>query len=585
MSAVTNATSGDIASHRGASALRATPAHPFLLRREAAALVSLIVLVTLTWLPRFHGPIDVRWDGGVYYILGTSLAQGKGYRLLNEPGEIHAVQYPPVLPLIVAAHQRVLGTSDVAVVGPWLRGFNLLMTMGLVVGAYALARVYLPRPYALLAAVVCALCRHTLFLSDALYPEILFAVVTILFFLVNRKRPLLGATVTCGLLGATAYLLRTAGVALLAAWIVESLIERRYKQAALRTILALIPILGWQSYLSVVKNGPEYCQPAYAYQRAPYQFYNVTYVENLRLVDSFAPERGSLSAKGLLKRVVANLVSMPAVLGEAVAAQADHLQSPLRRVNERVGRTILPPALVYPPLVLLGCLVIAGMALLAARGEWLAPLFFAGSATLICLTPWPGQFLRYLMPLTPVLAVAIFYAVSAVARGIAERFPRRRRFGTGFAVGLALTIVAGQIVSLVITYRSREAPVPFHGSGPNDGPAVSLFYYNQAYRTLDSSLEWLRVHARPGAIVATTAPHTAYLRTNLQAVMPPMEADTARAQRLLDSVPAQYLVLDNLPYINTSQHYAAPVVAHNPGRWRCVFTASHGDSRVYERVP
>ena len=47
----------------------------------------------------------------MYYILGTSLAGGHGYRLLNEPGQIRAVQYPPLLPAIVAIHERLLGTS------------------------------------------------------------------------------------------------------------------------------------------------------------------------------------------------------------------------------------------------------------------------------------------------------------------------------------------------------------------------------------------------------------------------------------------------------------------------------------------
>src|SRR5687768_6956880 len=71
-----------------------------------------IVVVLLTWAPRLTGPIDPRSDAGVYYILGTSLYEGKGYRLLNEPGEIQAVQYPPLLPAIVATHQWALGTSD-----------------------------------------------------------------------------------------------------------------------------------------------------------------------------------------------------------------------------------------------------------------------------------------------------------------------------------------------------------------------------------------------------------------------------------------------------------------------------------------
>ena len=90
-------------------------------RNEKVLLFVLLTLAVLTWLPRFQGPIDLRWDGGVYYILGTSIAEGKGYKLLNEPGEIDAVQYPPLLPLIIACHQLILGTDDPTIVGWWLR--------------------------------------------------------------------------------------------------------------------------------------------------------------------------------------------------------------------------------------------------------------------------------------------------------------------------------------------------------------------------------------------------------------------------------------------------------------------------------
>jgi hypothetical protein len=62
--------------------------------------VLLVLLATAAhWLPRLSGPLDLRYDAGVYYILGTSLAHGDGYRLLNEPGEIQGIQYPPLLPL------------------------------------------------------------------------------------------------------------------------------------------------------------------------------------------------------------------------------------------------------------------------------------------------------------------------------------------------------------------------------------------------------------------------------------------------------------------------------------------------------
>ena len=111
------------------------------LSKERTVYAILGLLVILLWLPRFQGPIDLRWDGGVYYVLGTSLAEGKGYRLLNEPGEIQANQYPPLLPLIIAAHQLVLGTSDPLVVGRLLRFSSFVAFM-----AYILSLIHISAP-------------------------------------------------------------------------------------------------------------------------------------------------------------------------------------------------------------------------------------------------------------------------------------------------------------------------------------------------------------------------------------------------------------------------------------------------------
>ena len=45
--------------------------------------LTVLVLAIVLWLPRLTGPIDLRWDAGVYYLLGTSLATGQGYRILS----------------------------------------------------------------------------------------------------------------------------------------------------------------------------------------------------------------------------------------------------------------------------------------------------------------------------------------------------------------------------------------------------------------------------------------------------------------------------------------------------------------------
>ena len=181
------------------------------------------MLVVLSWLPRMHGPLDLRWDGGVYYVLGTALAEGKGYRLLNEPGEIEAVQYPPLFAAIIAAHQIMLGTSDPFIVGPWLRLTFFLISLAYGVCSYLLLRIFLSPGYACGAVLMVLLNLFTNFLSDLCFAEMPFALVSIVFVLCNRKGGRFYPVITAILATAT-YLLRTIGIAVLIAWICEALL-------------------------------------------------------------------------------------------------------------------------------------------------------------------------------------------------------------------------------------------------------------------------------------------------------------------------------------------------------------------------
>jgi len=153
--------------------------------RVAAILV--IALAVVLWIPRHAGPIDLRFDGSVYYTLGTSLAQGKGYRLLNEPGEIAAVQYPPLLPAIVAAHELILGSTDPTTVGRWLRLTSFLVFITWAVVVLRFLKSYVPVSLAVLGTLLSLFCLHAWFLSDALYPELWFSVATLLFLIFVRR--------------------------------------------------------------------------------------------------------------------------------------------------------------------------------------------------------------------------------------------------------------------------------------------------------------------------------------------------------------------------------------------------------------
>ena len=131
---------------------------------------------------------------GVYYLLGTSLATGEGYRIPSEPGSPEALQYPPLLPALVALHQWALGTTDPAIVAPWLRRSYACLVRSLLPGR---ARPGKEAPVAWIRPCGDALCMlhiMTIFLSDLLFAELPFAVVSVVFALVAasgvpRSRP------------------------------------------------------------------------------------------------------------------------------------------------------------------------------------------------------------------------------------------------------------------------------------------------------------------------------------------------------------------------------------------------------------
>ena len=115
-----------------------------------------------------------------------------------------------------------------------------------------------------------------------------------------------------GLCAVLAYEARTAGIALLAAWVAESLLLRDYKRAAIAFVISIVPVVSWIAWIKAVESSPEYQQPAYAYQRAPYVYFNVSYARNLMtLADPSTPELGPLTWAVLFDRLRSNVKSQP----------------------------------------------------------------------------------------------------------------------------------------------------------------------------------------------------------------------------------------------------------------------------------
>ncbi len=545
-----------------------------------------IAVVILLWAPRLSGPIDLRWDASVYYLLGSSLAQGDGYRIASEPGSPAALQYPPLLPAIIALHQCALGTSDPATVARWLRITYAILFFIYALAVLALARRYLRPVFAVAAVLLCLLNPFTIFLSDLLFAEVPFALISVAFALLAGARSARVGRwwyeLSSFALAAAGFLLRSAGLALLFAWVLDAIMRRHWRLALIRTSLALIPVLSWQAYVVHVQASPEYAHPAYEYQRAPYQYYNVSYQKNMRLVDPFQPELGTLNARAFAGRLATSIVTVPGALGEIVSAKEKDWRGTMLWLQGLIStHRLFPISLVRLPIFVLAALVVAGLVGFFRQREWLMIFIILGSIGLVCLTPWPTQFTRYLEPLAPFLTIAGMLGLSEIIRASA-RWPKKATLllrVVSFSLLLIAVVVELHTAAWLFSERGRQ-PVVFAHAQHKAAP--KWFLYDQSWQYWQQAISWIDEHAPPDAIITTSAPHFYYLQTGRLAVLPPMEADPREERRLLAAVPVSYAVVDQLEFLDTTRRYLLPAMKADPAGWPLVHTI--GETAIYQRT-
>jgi len=531
-----------------------------LLRRRGLMCLLIAAAALASWWPRWGGPIDLRWDGGAYYILGTSLSLGEGYRILSEPGTLSSSLHPPLVPALVAAHELILQTKDPVVVGRALRLTVALFSAAYASAVFLLLSASLPRLLAVAITLVAVLQPQYVYFSDALYAEAFFGLFSVLFFVVRKYRRDRLGFVLCGVCAVLAYEARTAGVALLAAWVVDYALRKEWRRTLIALALSAVVVTSWNGWIKAVESSPEYRHPAYAYQTEAWLYFNVSYARNLlTYFDPWWPELGPLTPGGFVRRVVPNLKVLPRTIGQAVS----HWEAPQR--------------LAFP----LGVLVLGGLLLQVVRREYVVVLYVGLSLAAMCATPFQKQFVRYLLPLYPLLMLALFELLAWATAQARRRWPT---LPAALAPAVPWSVIAVIAWGALNEVRGMYAKWHHEVAYQQHGRAVNyrLFYYGPEGADLDAALDWLDLRAAPDDTLAAGDPQWVYLRTGRRCVVPPFELDGRKAQQLIDTVPVKYLLASVKP--SAYERFTARLLAANPDAWRRVWRGPNGTLEVYERV-
>ena len=407
-------------------------------------------------------PVGVAHDDGMYVILGKALATGQGYRWLHVPGAPPATHFPPGYPAVLAILWWLFPAFPANVIVFKLA--NALF-MGLAATGcfwFVRSRFGMTEIGAATFSIVATLGIPTLTLSALVMSEPLFLSLLLPTLLLAERvldddASSLRAIVVLALLVGIATLVRTHGIALVAAVALMLAWRRRLRAAAVFTAIVIVILLPWQLWVA------RHAGVVPMTMRGNYESYSAWFSSGLK-AEGF----------GLVARTVPQTSGDIATMFEVFAAPG--MPTPVR----------------YIALVVLAGLIAVGARVLWQRSR-VSAMFLAMYCAIVIVWPFnPQRFLWCVWPL--VIVLPILGAREAVRWRPSITSARLARLA---ALGASILLACGYGVYNVRGYRHQ-----WWSSIPR---LIS--------RNVHPLLLWVATHTPRDAVLATEAESAVYLYT------------------------------------------------------------------------
>ncbi len=505
---------------------------PASFRARAALLVALLALVSaLTFDPKLY----INGDN-VDYILLAQKAWREG-DLWGSP------KYPPLFPLLLVPIQLLFGTG-------FLPGKILVLL------TYAAAGIWLlrlaeragersdhppRRQVTFLIALAPMLSVPVVEFSHYVMSEIPFLLASVIALWLGEQalaglavpagggrpaswRSLIRALLPTTLAAAAAFYIRTAGIALLGALPLALLLQRRWRALAMAAGLVLVAVMPWVIHGALTSGQGE------------------TYLDQIRYVNPYIPERGTLTAPALLARLAEN------------GGQYFGLDIALALFPYAYSSTYSAAITPAPALPAAGSLLVA---LLLAGGMWrlrrALPVVVAYTALflLVCLV-WPPIWasVRFVLPVLPLCFLLAALGLRDGWSALAARRPALRRPG-GLALAALLAIVLVLSGQRLVIY------------------AGEVKHYPTRWEAYFTALRWARANLSPREVVLDCKTNIFRYVTGIEAVSFPREPNDERLLSHLrqrgvtvvhaSSIPYEDVLEILLPFLQRQVRYFEPL--------------------------
>ena len=553
------------------------------------ALILAGILLTALWLWQVHPYLNVANDAGRYMVLGKSLATNGDYRLINEPLQQRDTLYPPGFPLLIAAWLKLTGREPggIVLLVKISQLFFLLLSLPLLARLLEKARC---RPITVSAGVLIAALSPAYasyaneVMSEA--PFLLLCLASVA--LVERdlrkepkENPPLadeGASIETNsqtqdslspvrherkgervgvrgetwtrilslLIAACAFLIRSAGIALLLVQCVWFWKRFGAKWGIAAIVLMLTVVGSWQvRSRQVMRTAPK---------GARY----TSYSDQFFLRDPMRPGAGRIprNVKGLAIRAKDGL---PTYIG----------MTP-RALLHSMSRFSSWSIVFYVVAIPLGIAMFAGMVLTWKRGLWLSSGF--GMVFWIFAAMWPWRDPRFLVPLLPFL---ILFAL--VSWETLDDFVAKTSAVTVYRV------VSGSCAALLAVYFLQ---VHFSIVRADNRPTLAGYAFgrSKAEGGFYAACDWIkqntptesRVMGRPAYLLSL---YSGRIATQIEPTTNPdvMEKGTLQNYKI------NTILADSWSWAN-SERYLAPYFAKYGKEWKLAWEDKPSGVKVWQRT-
>ena len=465
----------------------------------AAVVVLVVAVVYLLRLDRVAGlVVDDAW----YILLGQALSQGQGFRLTSSAVAEILPNVPPGFPFILSVLFRLNPHFPENV--PLLKSVSIIAMAGVGLASFWYAVRCRRLPWQLGAAIAVAVVVTPAFVflaTSTVMAECVFtlaqlaAVIALDHACASDRHPRRRRVVVAAAIAAAAMLIRSTGIALIAAGVLYLLNQRRWREALLFGATVLLLLAPWLLYARAHA-------PTTAQRLEHGGSIAFAYADSMRLRAAGTPSSGQATLADVRARVVENLTNvfgrdMTGMLAPAFLRGPDESGEEVVSIGGTIGVQAGSMGNATPTLAIsfvLSVIAIVGYVRTvrerAGVPELLVPLTIA-MAVLV-----PFWTFRYVLPVAPFI---VLYIVEGLRTTASDRWRLARVF-----ILLVIGFDAYDQVRYILDLRG--------GAGAHTVEWVA------DGREVDEVLAWMKDNLVDDGAVAASNPGLVYLRTGRKGV-------------------------------------------------------------------